>query len=227
MARTESVKRPRRTPQGQARADAQRERILTAAKECFVQHGFHAASMASISETAGMSAGLIYRYFEGKSDIILGIIEQQLQENRATIARLQSDSEFINEINDLVGRWKQRDPDVVNPVLFLEMSAEASRDGRISEALVEADRSVTEALSAWISESARDHSRPLAKEKMQRHVFVLQCFLEGLFVRAVRQPHIDPQLLEDCLRLFLPALLSPMSARPAASGQRLKDQGNT
>ena len=41
----------------EARIGAQRERILTAAQECFIGHGFHAASMASIAETAGMSAG--------------------------------------------------------------------------------------------------------------------------------------------------------------------------
>ena len=49
-----------------ARADAQRSRILAAAEKCFVQQGFHAASMASIATTAGMSPGLIYRYFPGK-----------------------------------------------------------------------------------------------------------------------------------------------------------------
>ena len=34
---------------------SQRERILEAATRCFIQHGFHAASMATISETAEMS----------------------------------------------------------------------------------------------------------------------------------------------------------------------------
>ena len=42
------------------RARAQRERILRAAKRCFVEHGFHAASIADIARTAEMSAGLIY-----------------------------------------------------------------------------------------------------------------------------------------------------------------------
>src|SRR3546814_17854087 len=58
---------------------AQRERILCAAQKCFVEHGFHAASMASIAETAEMSAGLIYRYFENKNAIIMAIVERQLQ----------------------------------------------------------------------------------------------------------------------------------------------------
>src|SRR3546814_19480203 len=50
---------------------AQRERILCAAQKCFVEHGFHAASMASIAETAEMSAGLLYRSFQKDNAIIL------------------------------------------------------------------------------------------------------------------------------------------------------------
>src|SRR3546814_5115905 len=59
---------------------AQRERILCAAQKCFVEHGFHAASMASIAETAEMSAGLIYRYFENKNAIILARSEEHTSE---------------------------------------------------------------------------------------------------------------------------------------------------
>src|SRR5690606_21791567 len=60
------------------RADLQRDRILQAAQRCFVEHGFHAASMASIAGTAGVSAGLIYRYFASKNEIIVAIVERQL-----------------------------------------------------------------------------------------------------------------------------------------------------
>ena len=63
----------------QERAELQRGRILDAAQKCFIEHGFHAASMASIADTAGMSAGLIYRYFENKSAIILAIVQRQLE----------------------------------------------------------------------------------------------------------------------------------------------------
>lgn len=51
------------------RAEKQRQRILAAARRCFVERGFHAASMATIADTAEMSQGLIYRYFESKNAI--------------------------------------------------------------------------------------------------------------------------------------------------------------
>ena len=46
------------------RALKQRERILEAARLCFLKRCFHAASIADIAQEAGMSPGLMYRYFE-------------------------------------------------------------------------------------------------------------------------------------------------------------------
>jgi AcrR family transcriptional regulator len=76
---------PPGTSRAQAHAGAQRARILAAATTCFAEHGFHAASMASIAEAARMSPGLMYRYFPSKSAIVLAIIERQLAESRAKI----------------------------------------------------------------------------------------------------------------------------------------------
>ena len=102
------------------RAELQRHRILDAAQHCFIEHGFHAASMASIAETAGMSAGLIYRYFENKNAIILAIIERQLAEARENIAALHVGGDFPPLFIDLVKAWRSKDPRVMDPVLFLE-----------------------------------------------------------------------------------------------------------
>src|SRR5690606_14944113 len=95
-----SPRQPRPKPVGDqpapvsSRAEAQRSRILNAAQQCFIEHGFHAAGMALISAAAGMSPGLIYRYFENKNAIILAIIERQLDEARADIAALQSGTDL-------------------------------------------------------------------------------------------------------------------------------------
>ena len=40
--------------------------ILDAAVVCFAKRGFHQASMHDISAEAGISVGLIYRYFQNK-----------------------------------------------------------------------------------------------------------------------------------------------------------------
>ena len=102
-----------RTTKDTPRAEAQRERILCAAQRCFIEYGFHAASMASIAETAQMSAGLMYRYFENKSAIVLAIIERQLQEGRdpdRTAAFVERTGRGpVRRIHPLAGPRSERD----------------------------------------------------------------------------------------------------------------------
>jgi len=47
-----------------------RTQILEAAVVCFAKRGFHQASMHDISAEAGISVGLIYRYFQNKEAVI-------------------------------------------------------------------------------------------------------------------------------------------------------------
>src|SRR5689334_7761613 len=91
------------TVKAEARTQAQRERILSAARKCFVEYGFHAASMASIAETAEISIGLIYRYFEGKNEIIVAIIEQQLTLLRADLALLDNSVDLAARLSESCG----------------------------------------------------------------------------------------------------------------------------
>jgi AcrR family transcriptional regulator len=52
-----------------------RAEILDAAANCFARNGFHRTSMQDIVKESGVSAGLIYRYFTGKDDMIVAIVE--------------------------------------------------------------------------------------------------------------------------------------------------------
>ena len=143
------------TSKTEARTQAQRERILAAAHSCFIRQGFHAASMATIAETAGMSPGLIYRYFENKNAIILSIIERQLADARSDIATLRSDTDFISLFSELFEKWKSQDPELMSPALMLEMTAEASRDPQIGKALAESDKVTGRDFNTWLSQTAQ------------------------------------------------------------------------
>jgi AcrR family transcriptional regulator len=55
---------------------ARRQQILDAAATCFARDGFHRTSMQDIVRESGISAGLVYRYFTGKDDIISAIVRQ-------------------------------------------------------------------------------------------------------------------------------------------------------
>lgn len=181
-------------PAREARTQVQRERILSAAQSCFVEHGFHAASMSKIAETAGMSPGLIYRYFDGKNAIILAIIERQLGLARADIATLDANTDLVPIFERLFEAWRQGDTEFLNPALLLEMTAEATRDTQIEQALADADRVTGSDLAKWLeqTEDRRD---------VDARAFLIRCLLGGLAVRAIREPDLDPAVLRRALRL--------------------------
>jgi AcrR family transcriptional regulator len=195
------------TESAPSRAQAQRDRILCAARQCFIESGFHAASMATIAETAGMSAGLIYRYFDSKNAIILAIIEQQLREKRADIASLKPAADLTQKIGELFESWKSGDQRVMNPALSLEMTALATRDAQIAEALRNADRVSREDFSAWMRQSALQVGLELSESELAARAFALRCVIEGLTIRAVREPDATSTVVADALALLLPHLL--------------------
>jgi AcrR family transcriptional regulator len=193
---------------GSPRAEAQRARILYAAQQCFVDRGFHAASVANIAEASAMSPGLIYRYFRSKNEIILAIIERQLEERRADIAELSSSTDIVEGAAQLFIQWRDRDPSTNDAALFLEMTAEASRDPQIAEALRRADKTARSDFRDWLSRSAEEGGLGLPPDLAEVRSLVLQCFIEGLAIRALREPDLDPQVVRSAVEHFVPGLLS-------------------
>lgn len=201
-------------PAAHERSRAQRDRILQAAQQCFISSGFHAASMASIAQTADMSAGLIYRYFDGKSAIILAIIERQLAERRTNIATLRSAPELSLRVIELFRAWRSGDPKVMNAALFLEMSAEASRDPQVAAALRHSDQVSSEDFLAWMRQLALAQGRAPHERELLIRALALQAFIEGLAIRAVREPQFDEAVLQATVEAMVPPLLD-FTASPA------------
>jgi len=191
------------------RAEAQRERILCAAQKCFIEHGFHAASMANIAAAAQMSAGLMYRYFENKSAIVKAIVERQLQDGRAQIEQLHTSADLVASILQTYRLWLTRDPAVMNPALYLEMSAEATRDPQIAAALQESDERIYEALQAWMARGRDDRGLGLPPDIASRRTHLLMQVWNGLAVSAVRRPNQDPAAMRDVIEQFVNRLVTP------------------
>lgn len=190
------------------RAQAQRERILAAAQQCFIQHGFHAASIAEIAEASAMSPGLIYRYFDSKSSIILAIIERLVEESRLNIRALHDAPDLAQAVFDIFDSWRRADSKVMNAALFLEMSAEATRNPVIAHALIDSDHQLRSEISKWLSAAPAIGGKGLPKTIAQQRAITFQCFMEGLAVRAVREPALETQLLEDTIDQFVGMLIS-------------------
>ncbi len=190
------------------RALAQRERILEAARRCFVEHGFHAASMATIAETAQMSPGLIYRYFDSKNAIIVAIIEQQLKASRDSISSLHQSSDMGDTMIRTFEFWRNGEPSMMNASLFLEISAEARRDAKIAQALHSFDLEMRKELANWLCADPAAGGKGIPKEVGTARALSLQIFFEGLAARAVREPDLDQEVLKTAIAEFLEGLFA-------------------
>lgn len=56
-----------------------REQLLEAARDAFVQTGYHATAMDDIADRAGVSKPVLYQHFSSKLDLYLGLLDQQAQ----------------------------------------------------------------------------------------------------------------------------------------------------
>lgn len=192
------------------RAEAQRSRILRAAQLCFVEKGFHAASMAAIAQTAEMSPGLIYRYFKSKNEIILAIIEHQLGLARARIGELHGAADLAAGITRAFQAPGEGGDKGISAPLFLEMSAEATREPQIAAAIREFDSTVRADIEHVLSRSAKQGGYGLtAGSAAAGRALLLVCLLDGLKVREAREPDLDRKLLHAALKELLNELLTP------------------
>jgi AcrR family transcriptional regulator len=192
-----------------ARAAKQRERILDAAEACFIRHGFHAASMAHIAQTADISAGLIYRYFDGKAAIVKAIIERHLEsEHYNKIGQLHSAEDVSRGILDTFDSWRRREDPKMNPVLMIELAAESTRDAEIARAVRTKDRAFESNIAALVRRVASSRGVKLTVAAARSRAMVLQCLVEGLAMRVVRDPKLQRATLKPALEAVVAVLMS-------------------
>ncbi|MBD2872780.1 TetR/AcrR family transcriptional regulator [Paenibacillus arenilitoris] len=77
--------------QNQQMSEATRNKIESAALQCFVYKGFSLTSMKDIAEAAGISTGLIYRHFSSKQDLFARLVDNTMTEMAETIRFLDSE----------------------------------------------------------------------------------------------------------------------------------------
>jgi AcrR family transcriptional regulator len=119
-----------------AHAEAMRERILDGGRRAFMAGGFRGTSVPSIAAEAGVSVGLIYRYFPSKEELFLELCLS------GTPAELDELAGAISPIEDPVERltvaidsYFDALTDAIGAPLVLQALAAAPADERIRAAL--------------------------------------------------------------------------------------------
>jgi AcrR family transcriptional regulator len=190
-----------------AHAEAQRRRILDAAQKCFITRGFHAGSIGDIAAEAEISQGLMYRYFANKRALILALIERQLRHDQASINEMPAASDLVDGLLECYQQWARGEVlpihgnaiAIASVALYAEINAEAHRDPMLAEVLRTHDKQTSAAIHAWLRQRDVSLGRPIDEEAIAGRTLLLRLLVEGMAMRAVRDPDLPPARVRTLL----------------------------
>ncbi|MGB9475824.1 MAG: TetR/AcrR family transcriptional regulator [Candidatus Udaeobacter sp.] len=110
-----------------------RSQILDAALVCFAKRGFHQTSMHDISGEAGISVGLIYRYFENKEAVISAMAARHKEEIQQMLERARLAPTLLESLEILfTAHCCENEPRLVS-AFVVDLYAEASRNSHVAD----------------------------------------------------------------------------------------------
>src|SRR6187402_1489160 len=107
--------------------------ILDAAIGCFAKRGFHQTSMHDISAEAGISVGLIYRYFENKEAVISAMADRHKQEISEVLKRAKQAPTLLESLEILFTAHCCEEETGVVSAFVVDLYSEASRNPRVAD----------------------------------------------------------------------------------------------
>lgn len=130
-----------------------RRQILEATMVCFAEKGFHQATMHDISAEAGISVGLIYRYFKNKEQVIAALAAEHKQDIADLLARA-GDAPTLLEAMEILftSHCCERSPQIV-AAFVVDLFAEASRNPKIAKVVRSVMKTKTDGVVDLIARS--------------------------------------------------------------------------
>src|ERR1700692_2790558 len=107
--------------------------ILDAAMVCFAERGFHQASMHDISAEAGISVGLIYRYFENKEAVISAMADRHKGEIHEVVERARQAPTLLEALEIIFTAHCSEDSPKLQSAFVVDLYAEAARNPQIAD----------------------------------------------------------------------------------------------
>ena len=130
--------------------EVRRAQIIEAAKARFRSDGFHATTMADVAASAGVSVGLLYRYYPSKEEVIRAIVEADLQAQLGAVERGldahpgDQAAALASVIEGVIQLALDRD----RTALMLEIAAETARSPVLSTTAQDVESQVAARLKA-------------------------------------------------------------------------------
>ncbi|WP_017349013.1 TetR/AcrR family transcriptional regulator [Pantoea sp. A4] len=163
-----------------------KDEIICAARHCFRQSGFHAASMAQLARAAELSVGQLYRYFPSK-DALIEVMVTRIVTSRVAAMQDKFDAGQIATMLAWRTSLNQEDEQ-----LMLEVAAEASRNPRVAQILHDADAHMFKSACGKL----RKNHPHLSEEQLKACVEVLSVLVEGTAFRRLTPQKASAETLQ-------------------------------
>src|ERR1700681_2388370 len=145
-----------------------RAQILDAAVICFAKRGFHQASMHDISGEAGISVGLIYRYFENKEAVISAMADRHKNEIHQVLERARQAPTLLESLEILfTAHCCENSPKVLS-AFVVDLYAEASRNPQVADLVRDVLQTAMDGVTDLIARSpeAKDSTHGLTPNEL-------------------------------------------------------------
>ncbi|HEY2101946.1 MAG TPA: helix-turn-helix domain-containing protein [Chthoniobacterales bacterium] len=126
---------------------------MRAAMVCFAKHGFHQTSMHDISGQAGISVGLIYRYFENKEAVISAMADAHKAEIQALLERARLAPSLLEALELFFTAHCCSDERQIECAFVVDLFAEASRNPPMAQLVRDVLESVIGGVTELIAQS--------------------------------------------------------------------------
>lgn len=165
-----------------------KSQILIAARACIIKHGFHAATMAQMSELSGLSVGVIYRYFSNKEEIINEIVKKIVDKRLINITKINFNLTEMSDILSARQGMQVHDKDFSEDnILMFEVMAEVNRNPNVAAIYKEADDRMFEALFMKLTKLRKE----IDIEQMEAQVEIMMTIFSGTDSRRLNKRKIN------------------------------------
>ncbi len=159
---------------------ARREQILTAARRCFIEGGYHPTRMDDIARAAGLSKGGVYFHFKSKQEVFASLVDEEYSRSMEFLQGVRSgEAPLAEKMQVLASHYLEyfsSAPDA--PRFFVVMGEMALRDEELAKKLLEMQSAYIDEARQMIDQGIEEGVvRPIDSEVVAA---ILKALLDGM-----------------------------------------------
>ena len=199
------------------RRSATREQLVTSAKECFLERGFHGSSVDWLAERAGYTIGAIYSSFGSKAGLFLAVLDRRSEEQVESWGAAALASDPTSAVAKMLEKQFADEEFLPWSSAYFEFVTYAARDPKLKRVLSDRRQRMNAELETALEPLTR-HSAIPAPDFAK----LLRALSNGLVLSALVDDATDVASMVGALlpRLYEPPAGGRRSGADPAAGDR-------